>query len=263
MCNENIIVESVWSSPEVSAFFLERCEIYLQIRNKSKHPIQIDKVECRFKKYEPDVDPYTPQITPMLVLDPGKSSSPIRIIFHVDLSLLDSTNGYYFLIHYHDYANNTTTFEHDPNKYLIFNSIESSSKTFFISHKDPEDTKIARQLAHFLKKTGFIGYLSEDNKHPGVNLWKEKIPNTIMSCVGLIILWTTESIKAPENICQEIKLAKSYAKPLIMAREKGVTIPEIFPKQIEYHEFSTPLTASELKNLACIIEDTYRSGGYS
>lgn len=258
---EDLEVEKVRSYPEWSAFFLEKCAIYIQIRNKSDRSIQIEKVECKFQ-CEDSIEPYVPNITPYMTLQPGHLSRPIRVEFEADLALRTGTNNYRIIIQYRDDI--LKIFEHDPRKFLIFSSLSPGEENFFISHKDPEDTDIGRQLAHFLKKLGFAGYLSEDDYRPGVDLWMEKIPVAIESSIGVIILWTSRAAKNPDNIYREINIAKSMGKRLIMAREEWITAPDIFPKEIEYYRFKeNPISMADLKKLACTIEDTYRRGGYS
>ena len=258
-----LIIERVWSSPESSAFFLERCEIYIQIRNRSGVPIIIEKIECPFH-VDPGVEPYTPFITPHLTLDHDRLSRPQRVVFDANLAIEANTNYYGIVIHYRDKSNEVRTFSHNPQKYIIFTPLGPCESHFFISHKDPQDTSIGKQLAHFLRKVGFNGYLSEDDHRPGIDLWKDKIPLAIQDSVGVIILWTTKASREPEKIYREIKIAKSFKRPLILAREHGVRVPDIFPKKkIEYYKLEKPISASQLIKLSCSIEDIYSHGGYS
>ncbi len=262
MITDALIVERVWSYPPVlPAFFLEKCAIYLQIRNKSGKAVQIEKVECRFET-DDGVEPYIPAITPLLTLEHEHLSPPIRVEFDAHLSFKANTNCYRIIINYRN--DETKTFEHDPRKFLIFNPQGPCEKHFFISHKDPEDFNIASKLVHFLKKVGFSGYLSENDHGPGIDIWAEKIPSAIQSSVGVIILWTSRAARDPLYIKREIKIAKSYKKPLILAREQRVRIPKIFPKKkIEYYQLQNPISSSQLIHLVCSIENTNRRGGYS
>ncbi len=253
MITEELVVEAVWSSPETSALFLGLCEIYVQIRNKSNHPIQIQKIECHFQ-CEEDVEPCTPDYTPHLTLKPGEISSPIPITFNADLVLKMYTNSYVIIIQYRN--DDIKILKHDPRKFIIFKPRGPHEKLFFISHKDHEDTEISRWLAQFLQKLGFIGYMSEDDRRPGINLWKEKISNAIKTSVAVIILWTSRAAKNPDNIYREIEIANSFGKRLILSPEQGVTVPDNFSKDIEYYQFEKPISKSELKKLACSIEET-------
>lgn len=265
MNNTDIVVEAVWSSPQVNVFFLELCEIYVQIRNKLDRSIQIQKVECHFQ-CEDNVEPYIPRITPYLSLKSGQLSHPaeIRLKFEADLALKDGTNGYRIVITYLDTLDSSIrVFEHNPHKYFILSPAGPNEKLFFISHKDPEDTETCRSLSHFLGKLGFIGYLSEDDRRPGMDLWKEKIPTAIESSIAVVILWTSKATLNPDNIYREIALAKSFNKRLIMIRENDVSVPSDFPEDIEYFPVQKPISTTEIKNFACRIEDSYSRGVYS
>ena len=152
--------------------------------------------------------------------------------------------------------------EHTPHKYLIFHPLGDPEQQFFISHKDPEDTNIGQKLKHFMGKLGLKGYLSEEDKRPGVDLWKEKIPPAVTASIGVVILWTSNAANKPENIYRELELAKSCRRRLIMAPEHGVPVPDGFPGGIEYLEFN-PKNPDELKRLAISIYEEYCRGGYS
>lgn len=260
--NEKLAVESIRSYPEWSAYFLEKCAVYVQIRNKSISPIIIERVDCNFDN-EAFVEPYIPSITPKFTIKPNHLSHPIRLEFKADLAFKAGTNFYQILIYYR-VDNNLYVLEYDPRKFLVFSEYPGEEQVF-ISHKDREDTDIGRHLSHFLRKLGFIGYLSEDDRRPGIDLWKKKIPSAIESSVAIIILWTAIAAQNPENIYREIDIAKSFSKKLLMVREKDVLVPSDFPKDkdIEYFPVQRPVLTYELKEFACRIEDTYRSGGYA
>lgn len=258
--NKDLTIESIWSSPDVYVLFMELCQIYVQIRNELDRPVQIQKIECIFQ-YEDATEPYIPSVTPYLTIEPGHLSDYFRLEFKADLALKADTNTYRIAIHYRD--NVVKKIEYNPHKFIILKPSGPNEKLFFISHKDPEDRDIGRKLAHFLKKLGFKGYLSEDDRKPGMDLWKEKIPSAIQSSIAMIILWTTSAAKSPEYIYREIDIARSGSKPLILACETSVEVPSDFPKDREYYAVQHPISTSELKTLACDIENAYRCGVYT
>ena len=262
MADTNIIVEKVWPYPlENYIPFLAKCSLYVQVRNKSGHPVRIEKVECHFEM-EKGVEAYVPSRTYYETLQHGHLSNPIAVEIEADLALKAHTNFYRIVISYYD--GKKKTFEYDPQRFLVFCPLGQEVKQFFISHKDRQDTERAQCLAGFLSKLGFIGYISEDDHRPGMDLWSEKIPQAISGSIGVIILWTSRAAKNPKNIYREITIAKSKRKRLILAREKGVRIPRAFPKKkFEYHPFERPLSITQLKKLACHIYETDRHGGYS
>ena len=261
MTTQTLVIEKIWSyPPESCVFFLEKCGIYMQIRNRSGHTLRLEKVECHFET-EDGVEPYIPSRIHFETLEHGHLSGAIRVDFEADLALKAHTNYYRIVIYYHD--GDRKVLEYSPQKFLVFYPLGPGEQHFFISHKDDEDTNVGRHLAGFLKKLGFIGYLSEDDHRPGMDLWQEKIPVAVASSIGVIILWTSNAAKNPAKIYREIEMAKSNGKRLIMAPEQGVGIPDVFPIEIEYFRLENPITTSQLKKLACSIEETYRRGGYS
>jgi hypothetical protein len=259
---EDIQIESIWSSPSAMALFLELCEIFIQIRNHADRIIQIQKIECLFE-CDGDVEPYVPSVTPYQVVEPGHLTNPIRIKFEADIVFKAHTNCYSIVVHYL-IDDNLKIFRAKTQKYFIFSPPGPNEKKFFISHKDPEDTIICRRFASFLGKLGFIGYMSEDDRRPGIDLWKEKIPSNIKTSVAMVIVWTKKASKNPENIYREIDMAKSFNKRFIMAIENNVPPPsEKISTDIEYFTVTYPASVGDIKKLACHIEDSYRRGVYT
>ena len=255
---DSIIIEDVGSIPPTTTFFLMPCTIYVRIRNKTSQPVLVEKVECQLQ-VDDGFEPFTPFVTPFVRLEPEYLSLPIPIEFIADVSLKDYSNFYKLAVTYNNSERKTLT--HDPRKYITFHPQGSGGKQFFISHRDPEDSGLARRLANFLGKLGFKGYISEDDHRPGLNLWEQKIPMAIASSMGIVILWTAKAAQQPENIIREIEIAKKGGKPLFMAPEEDVEIPSVFPKEVEYYRFTKPISPTELKNLALSIDATYKTRG--
>jgi len=257
MSHDELIVEKVWTHPDPSTArsicFLERFDIYIQIRNNTSRPLQVEKIECLFE-LDDEMDKYLPSTMPFLTLGPKQRNRMIRIVCEADLSLKAHTNFFRVRIHYT--SDSKKIIEYDPHKFLVFVPLGEEDKQFFISHKDKEDTDISRLLAKLLRKLGYKGYLAEDDKRPGMNLWKEKIPSEIKCSAGFIILWTKNATKNPKNIYRELEIAKKMNKHLILAREDGVDIPKDFPKEIEYFNLESPILAHQLKELVYSIEET-------
>ncbi len=261
MNDQHLIVEKVWSHPpQAYVHFLQKCCLYVQVRNKSRRPLQIEGVECHFE-LDDIGDIYVPSQKHFEHLQPGQLSTPITVEFEADLAIKAYTNYYHIVIFYDDGAKKTV--DYNPQKFFVFHPLGRPEQSFFISHKDPQDTDIGRQLAQFLNKLGLDGYLSEDDNRPGMDLWKEKIPAALSTSIGVVFLWTSNAAKDPANIYRELEMAKSKGKRLIMAPEAGVPVPETFPQGIEYFRFRDPLARTELKRLALSIHRTYRHGGYS
>src|SRR6266581_5160272 len=254
MNDQSLIVENVWSHPrETNVHFLQKCCLYVQVRNKLGRSVRIEGIECRFES-EDGVKPYIPSQRHIEDLQHGYLSDPIAIEFEADLALKAYTNYYHIIISYDD--GNKRTLDYDPKKFFVFYPLGHARRQFFISHKDPQDTNIGRQLAGFLSKLGFIGYLSEDDHRPGIDLWKEKIPAAISASIGVVILWTSNAAKDPSKILRELEMAKLNGKPLILAPQRGIRVPKKFPRRIEYFRFKDPLSDVELKGLALSIHTT-------
>ncbi len=253
-----IVIEDVGSIPPANAFFLMPCTIYVRIRNKTNESVLVENVKCQLEVDE-GFEPFTPSVTPFVRLEREHLSPLIPIEFIADISLKGYSNFYKLDATYNNSERKTLT--HDPRRYIIFNPQGSGGKQFFISHRDPEDTGLARSLANLLGKLGFKGYISEDDPRPGLKLWEQKIPMAIASSVGIVILWTLKAAQQPENIIREIEIAKKEEKPLFMAPEQDVEIPAVFPKEIEYYRFTKSISPTELKNLALSIDATYKTRG--
>src|SRR2546425_8923612 len=99
MADADLSVERVWSHPDQCAYFLEPCQVWVQIRNGAGRSIQIKKIECLFETDE-KAGKFVPCITPSLAIEDKHVSHPMRIEFPADLSFKSSTNLYRIRIHY-------------------------------------------------------------------------------------------------------------------------------------------------------------------
>jgi len=146
-------------------------------------------------------------------------------------------------------------------KYIIIYPTRETGKHFFISHKDSADTAICSKLRHYLKKIGFEGYLAEEHRMPGLDLWKEKIRPAIKGSAGIIVLWTANASKEPEQIIREIELAKESDKRILLVREDKLLLPELITTEIEYFPTSKDvLQVSDLVELVRSIDESYNAG---
>lgn len=258
MSGNELEIVNVWSIPQDYAYFTQRGQIYVQVRNSSGNDVELERVECVFKNDE-ELEPYIPTAEWLLNLAPDELSPPLFIDFEFDLALKAGTNRYLIKI----YHSSGKVLEHDPRKYVVINPVCPPKREFFISHKDPADTDISRRLAKFLLKLGLVGYLAEDDKRLGLDLWEGKIIPAIKESIGTIILFTASAESGPDCIMREIKISKENDKPLILVLEPGVREPANFPKDIVYHRLETPLDFSAVKKLAGWVYDMYRKGKYN
>jgi hypothetical protein len=243
--------------------YTESCNIYAQVWNRADKPILIEKVECIFE-CEADVPPFTPSVTPFLDLEAGHlSSPPMRVHFDVGLALCKYTNRYTIRIHYKKEGVSQTS-EYVSGRSLIIEPLSPADRHFFISHKDPENTERGSHLSDFLNKLGFRGYLSELDHSPGLDLWREKIPQAIESSIALIVLWTSHESNSPHSVIREIEIANLLGKRIILARESGISVPEaLFNRDIEYFPCESPIKKDKMMHLALSLERMYHRGFFS
>lgn len=255
-----LVVERIWAHPaELSISFLHRCCIYLQLRNKLDRSVRIKRVECHFS-IDRGMEPYVPVAAHLQTLAPGQLSDRISIEFEVDLALSAYTNAYRLTVEYED--GTIKRIEHDPRKYLVFTPLGPGDQLLFISHKDPEDTRLGGHLVHFLKKIGFTGYMSEVERRPGSDLWGDKIPRAIKDSLAIIFLWTRHAADKPDNLFRELEIANGARKPVIVAIEPDIPLPAAFSKDREYYRFNRSVNMRELKDFVLFFDRSYRQGDY-
>jgi len=262
---QELSITGCWIDPHSNITYLEKAEFRVEIKNDSKHTLEIIKISCRFEA-ENDLPPHIFSREPMISIKPGNISSLIKIPFTVDLSLREATNYSLLEITYR-YAKSvdliTATFGYPDTRYLIIKSVHSPEKHFFISHKDPVQTQLGTKLDYHLIKIGFRGYLAENDKSPGLDIWNDKIIPNIDGCVALVVLWTAEATKDSKRILREVKRAKRQKKKIIVLAEKDVKIHKIFKGTKEYYRVAEgKVKEIDLIELVEHIEKLYRSGAF-
>lgn len=253
---EELELESHWFYPPLSVCYLQKAQLTIQIRNTSDVAQRLEKIECHFE-CEDNFTQYVPFVEPYVVLDPQELSSPIYIDFQIDLALKSSNNRYRITVFYSE----SKKIEFDPKKHFLINSIKITP-TMFISHKDPEDTKLCRVLKMLLYKVGINAFLAEDVHYLGKDFWGEKIIPAIKNSIAAIIMFTQNAQRDPSNILKEIGISSAYKKPLILGLESSVEIPDGFPHNIEYYRFGQTTDPNQMKDFVHWVFDGYRRGIY-
>lgn len=139
---EDVIIEKLWSTPERNMLYSEQGEIYVQVRNISRKSVEIERITCIFE-CESDLGEYAVVLTPSRVLEPGHlSSPPFRIPFKADISLKGPTNSYKIGIEYRGPI--PKSLEKHTGKSILLLPLAPAEKYFFISHKDPKDSKASK-----------------------------------------------------------------------------------------------------------------------
>jgi hypothetical protein len=145
---------------------------------------------------------------------------------------------------------------------MIIDPVRPVERFFFVSHKDPQDSRLAVKLNHYLMKIGFKGYLAEEEKRPGLDIWQDKIIPAIGGCIALIVLWTSNAAIDSANMLREIEYAQKIGKKLIPLLEEGVSLPKVLPKEREFVRIPHNMSETDFIDVVSSIEHTYRTGGY-
>ena len=252
-------LESCQSTPSRDITYLEEGYIFPEFRNNSNLDLEILRVVVKFQT-ENDLPPYETQVSPMLSVKAGNRSQIIRIPFLVDLSLIQNTNSLSILASYkHRGSTQTLSQSYQLAKSLIISPIARQVRFLFLSHKDPEDAPIARKFDHYLRKIGFEGYLAEDDRQPGQDLW-QKIRSKIEQSLTLAAFWTRNAESDPAFMKRELEYSISVGKKPVLFAEHGVNVPDSFPKGVEFEEIR--MTPTELVEMAESVEGAYRAGLY-
>ncbi len=252
-------LESCQSSPGRDITYLEDGYIFLEFKNNSDREIEIVRVVAEFQT-ELGLKPYVAQVSPMISVKPRNRSQIIRVPFVADLSLRSDTNSCSVEVTYKHLDSSQPLIQSYPLvKALIIGPVTRQVRILFLSHKDPEDAPTARDLSRYLKKIGFEGYLAEDDRRPGQDLW-EKIKSKIDESLTLVALWTNNTEADAAFMKRELEYAISIGKKPVLFAEENSDVPDTFPKGIEFERIRR--TEAELVEMVKSIERSYRAGVY-
>ena len=255
----DLSLESCQSSPTRDITYLEDGYIFLEFKNNSDQEIEIVKIVAQFQT-ELGLTPYEAQVSPMISVKSRNRSQIIRVPFVADLSLTGDTNSCSIVVTYKHLDSPRPFIQSHPLvKSLIIGPVTRQVRTLFISHKDPEDAPIARNLGRYLRKVGFEGYLAEDDRQPGQDLW-DKIKSKIDESLTLVALWTHNTGADPAFMKRELEYAISKGKKPVLFAEEGSDVPDAFPKGIEFERIR--MTKGELVEMVRSMERAYRAGVY-
>ncbi len=241
--------------------YLDRGLIFVELRNNEDDLLDVRGVTCGFQT-ERGLPPYQVTIPVQQEIAPhGLSPAPLQVPFTASLSLTQYTNTYEIKVDYLlSGVRQTQTLA--PGGYLMIEPVRPPEKHFFVSHKDPEETGTGQRLDYFLQKIGFGGFLAEDHKRPGLDIWNDKIVPAIDACVAMIVLWTADAVRDPTNILRELDCARRAGRKTILVVENGSPLPSGFPSDIEYQRTPATIDDAALIELVESIHETYRLGGY-
>ncbi len=259
MTEPGLALENCRSLPETNIVYLQSGQVHPEFRNRSDFSVEIERVTCAFQT-ETGLKPYEVSVAEPQALAPRQLAA-FQIPFRASLALVQYTNSYSFVVE--GRAQGMEFKKVFPRcGYLLIHHVRSPNRHFFISHKDPENTDLAKRLAHYLRKIGFNGFVAEEEKRPGLDLWVEKIIPAIDGCMGFIVLWTEEAMARPENVLRELDRAKERDKRLLLLIEREAKVPQAFPSSVEYVRVPSKANDQDLIDLVTNIEGIYRTGGF-
>lgn len=257
--SSDLLLEACASLP-ARTIYLEEGFVSIEFKNNSDTALEIVKVSVQFQT-ERELTPYEVSVSPMMQLRAQNHSPMIRVPFVVSLSLIEATNSYSIRVSYRRSGSSQLLNQsYDSAKSLTIHPIPRPQRTcFFVSHKDPEDTRPASRLDYYLRKVGFEGYVAENDKQPGARLW-DKLKREINDALALVVLWTSSAQSDSGVMKKEIDYASSIDKPIVLFSEQE-DVPDWFPKKIL--EFTrTKMDESDCAEMARLIERAYRAGVY-
>ena len=236
--------------------------VHTEFQNNTGDAIEITRAACAFQT-EVGHPKYTETTSRPCTIPPG-GIGKIKIPFKVDLTMTADTNHPSIEVEYPvGGSTKATTFNMPIGCHTVIQRIPYRDQYFFISHKDPENTIEAKSLNYYLEKIGFSGYLAEDNRQPGLDLWHEKILPAIEKCAGLIAIWTEKAAQQPEAMLREIEYAQEKNKRIILLVEKDLDIPDILKGQNEYADTKGRISKPDLVKLVEEIHQMYMGGSFS
>lgn len=240
--------------------YLEDCLVHVELQNNSRREIRIDVVTCSFQTEE-DLEKYEVTDDHLIYLQP-KHRKSISIPLNIGLEMRSSTNSTTLEVTYTVNRSRRTKKFNYPVHSLMISPIPLREKYFFISHKIPKDTKLAKRLEYYLQKIGFGGYVAEENSKLGYPLWDEKIYPAIDKCTGLIVLWTVDARKSSEFLIKEMVYAKNCDKTAMHIIEGKSPPSAIAGQPEEYQMTCRHVTKSDLVKLVRRIHIMYEQGDF-
>ena len=258
---DDLILVGSWIIADGPTYMDDEHWVHIEFQNNTGDAIEITQAVCSFQT-EIGHPKYTGTTSQPCTIPPG-GIGKIKIPFKVDLTMTAYTNRPSIEVEYTVGGSKTAPFNIPIGCHTIIQRIPYRDQYFFISHKDPENTIEAKSLNYYLEKIGFRGYLAEDNRQPGLDLWHEKILPAIEKCAGLIAIWTEKAAQQPEAMLREIKYAQEKNKRIMPLVEKDLDIPDILKGQNEYANTKGTISEPDLVKLVEEIHQMYMSGTFS
>ena len=231
-------------------------------KSNSTLPMTVRRIACWFDP-EPELEAPVHSLDVPHKIAPGGRSEPIIIHFTADLRLRKSTNYACIEVEYTTGAGTPkkASFGQPDTPYMIVVPTEAQPRRqFFISHKIPADTALARNLCKYLAKVGVRGYVAEDDPRYGHDLYTGKFEPEIDNSIALVVLWTESASADPGTMQWEMEYSQKKAKRIYVVKEDRVDPPPGLPKSTERFDAGSPVSEANLAEFATKIYRAYRQG---
>lgn len=131
--------------------------------------------------------------------------------------------------------------------YLIIREAPAhESAEVFVSFLDHENEALGDLAEMYLQRAGMRPYLAKRDTRTGCDYWKDKIYPAIERSCGVLVVWSADAVRRPENVVREMEHAQSVGVPVGLFLERGAKPPRLYPQAIkEYAAFdnSSPRVA--------------------
>ena len=211
---------SSWVIPSEKVVYLANHLLYIEIQNNSNKDVYVKTVTCSFQT-EKNLKKHKITYSQPFCLQ-SKNRKSISMPLEISLDLTQYTNIPTLKVTYtteHSTDAKETKFE---GRAIIVYNIPYNERYFFISHKIPKDTRLAKSLDHYLQKVGFRGYVAEAEPQPGNAVWDENIFPSIDNSIGVIAVYTVAAKESSANLDREIRHAKAKDKKIIFLIEESI-----------------------------------------
>ena len=160
-------LEYCWASPCTEIAYLgENLAVGVVLKNNLDRTVTVEMIRCSFQ-VEGGLSKHENFVPVHIYIEPGGRSSSVMIPVTADLRLRRDTN--YATIRVTYTVGGTAQeaeFGNPDTAYVMLRPTHPPKNHFFVSHKDPQNTDAARELARHLQKIGFGGYVAEDDRDP-------------------------------------------------------------------------------------------------
>lgn len=158
-----------------------------------------------------------------------------------NLQFRPTTNSVRIMVKYRQVTNGVLgplQYEKSDRTYIIVNPCPVNLGQLFVSFKQPEDRRLARQIQCLAERAGFKVYLKMDNPIPGRDLWGTIEPE-LMDSVAIAFIWTDHTAWG-SGVEREVKLSLENEKYYLPFIETGLSVPDFFQDSgVEYVFFDS------------------------